>query len=247
VRQASGLTAILSRPHGQTRLLRCACLSTPAECFTRSLSDRRSEYLVKGEAQMNTPNDLDWIPLVDKLPPTLRTYVILPAAIALMVIAVASQIPHVPDVTFVKTFLIMWAGMATVFVGRRLFRERHDRKHRGGTATGLVAGGSLAILVGGVLLWYAVDPYAKYRYHWYSAGQIPDGYRCDEPGETDDCVSNRCWPGPPNNQIYYCMARASNCAVPGTSGTLFDTEVSIGSHTYVCRSKQPEAIWSVVK
>ena len=75
----------------------------------------------------------------------------------------------------------------------------------------------------------------KFIEHGYSRGKIPNGYLCKE---TSDCLSSpykgHCYPGPPNNENKYCIDRDSNCALPGTSGTLYGAEIDLQGQTFQC-------------
>ena len=62
-----------------------------------------------------------------------------------------------------------------------------------------------------------------------ASAAVTNGDTCSAHSE---CSSGYCYPGPENQK--YCIARASNCARPGTDGVLFDTSYSYNGKTYAC-------------
>jgi hypothetical protein len=54
------------------------------------------------------------------IPQTMATYVVLPGAIALVVVVVATFVQVVPPSTFIVAFGIIWVGVITFVVGRAL-------------------------------------------------------------------------------------------------------------------------------
>lgn len=56
-----------------------------------------------------------------QIPRSLRVYVLLPGAIAFVVVVIATLTQFISTAAFITTFLVMWAGMVTVAFGRWLF------------------------------------------------------------------------------------------------------------------------------
>lgn len=49
-----------------------------------------------------------------------------------------------------------------------------------------------------------------------------------------ECLSRACYPGPGEAGAFFCEARASNCAFPGSSGYRYGNTVDFEGQRYIC-------------